>query len=136
MPSWDTLHSAVNNAAKVNHAVNSAGGQHVRPYYKAVGEMETGTGNNATQGFSELRSEMGGGLSLLPGCQMGYTEHTGCHQQPMHLPARPTRVAATPGGCQVGLHEDHTSIHTSNGFYCKKNYCCKNDENRPYAWIP
>jgi hypothetical protein len=51
----------------------------------------------------------GTGKAVTPGRQIVYTEHTGCHQLGSAA-MRPTRVAATPGGCENG-YADHTGCH-------------------------
>jgi hypothetical protein len=46
------------------------------------------------------------GCHTLGGCQICYTEHTGCHQFERVLSTDPTRVVTPPGGCQIG-YMDH-----------------------------
>jgi hypothetical protein len=40
-------------------------------------------------------------IDVEVGLHSGYVDHTGCHQLNM-LSIHPMRVAATPGGCQIG----------------------------------
>jgi hypothetical protein len=47
------------------------------------------------------------GLHSTPGCQLGYMDHTGCHQS-VFFAIRPTKVV-TPG-CQIG-YKEHTGCH-------------------------
>jgi hypothetical protein len=54
------------------------------------------------------RQKHGGLHALTPGCQIGYLNHTGCHQLNV-LTTRPTRVV-TPGCHSIG-YMDHTGYH-------------------------
>jgi hypothetical protein len=51
------------------------------------------------------------GRVVTPGCQIGYMEHTGCHQSASST-MRPTRVVTPPPrGCHARGYMDRTACH-------------------------
>jgi ABC-type multidrug transport system fused ATPase/permease subunit len=80
---------------------------------EALGNIRTVRAVSAEEvEFARYEEHAQVGLPLPGGCQIGYTERTGCHQLGVLTAGLPT-----PGGCQIGYTE-HTGCH-QRCFDCK-----------------